>query len=152
MINSATSKVNFQDAFPFYRDMYQLKIECIRASEQARSDDIKTVIIYYKKIKNLFKYVNAYLQDNRDIKVEPLYTMLLKTIRNDLKGEYAFNAIYTKNNNTPELKKQKERLNTLLEKMEEIEVQLYMLIKKAHLEVPVKRSDPSNSIMQSDLF
>jgi hypothetical protein len=83
-----SNDIMFRDSLPFYKDMYQLKIDCINASEMAEPKNIMSILNYYKKMRNLYKYVSAYVHSKKNNKIDTL--TILKHIYNSIKNVVTF--------------------------------------------------------------
>jgi regulator of replication initiation timing len=140
-----SNKVNFQDALPFYRDMYFLKLECIKSGEQATPDKPEYIIDYYKKIFNIFRYAYAYIEENR------IYREKLTALRERLQKEFIVYQTNKTTGNKEARYEQKENLRQIIEELINIELHVFVSLKNANLELPITKRNIHHSIQESDI-
>jgi len=140
-----SNKVNFQDALPFYRDMYLLKLECIKSGEQATPDKPEYIIDYYKKIFNIFRYAYAYIEENH------AYREKLTKLREKLHTEYLIYQTNSKSGNKEAKISQKDSLRLIIEELINIELHVFISLKNANLELPITKRNIHHSIQESDI-
>jgi hypothetical protein len=146
MVFEPQNKVNFQDALPFYRDMYLLKLECIKAGEQATPNKPEYIIDYYKKIFNIFRYAYAYIEQNAD------YRKKLTVLRERLQKEFDEYQINSKSGDKLAKFSQKENMRLIIEELINIELHIFTSLKNANLELPITKRNIHNSIQESDMY
>jgi hypothetical protein len=146
-----SSNVKFQDALGFYDTLYRFKAEVSEAGERANTSNILTVIAYFKKLKKLYKYVSAYILNNKgcDKKAEEIKSQLRdiikpKIIKLDQQSQM-------KIVNELQRSQMKKDLNDLITKLEEHEEDLFYCIKVSQLELPMDTRNPHYSIREQDL-
>jgi len=133
----SNASVTYNNALAFYDGMYKLKDRVSESMIEASFMDYKSVVKAYKILKELWKYVKAYIKYDEWIstRFNIIATDLLK-----LKGSHDSKEI----NKVRFLRK---TLSNDIELLEEIQIKVYEGMKTHKLELPLDHKTARSAIM-----
>jgi hypothetical protein len=118
--------------------MYLLKERACESGRAASINDFNSVVLYYKDMKELYKYVHPYIQTGH-----------LKTvIMEDMKKELHLCNKFNKSTSPKDKQYLKKKLWNIIDVLEKKQMLLGERIKSAGLELPMNKSNPNNAIKE----